>query len=86
MAEQEIIMYATEWCGDCKRSRRLLDKLNISYKVIDIDQDKTGNQFVRNINKGNASVPTIVFPNGIILVEPSDEELIKSKKLVSRNN
>lgn len=76
MAEQGIIMYATEWCGDCIRSRKLLDKLNISYKMIDIDKDKTGYQFVRNINNGNASVPTIVFPDGIILVEPSDEELI----------
>ncbi len=77
MTDTMIIMYGTEWCGDCVRSRRLLTNHNIPFQWIDIDKDKTARQFVRNINHGNSSVPTIVFPNGTILVEPSDDELLK---------
>jgi mycoredoxin len=77
MTETLIIMYGTEWCSDCVRSRKIFSKNNIAYQWIDIDKDKTAKQIVRNINKGNSSVPTIVFPDGNILVEPSDDELIK---------
>ncbi|MEN6299297.1 MAG: glutaredoxin domain-containing protein [Anaerolineaceae bacterium] len=76
MDKAEIIFYATEWCPDCIRSRKLLEINHVPYQWINIDKDKTAKQYVRNINHGNASVPTIVFPDGSILVEPSDAELI----------
>jgi hypothetical protein len=44
----------------------------------DIDEDDEGGRIVMSINHGNRSVPTIVFPDGSTLVEPSDSEL-KSK-------
>ncbi len=77
MTETMIIVYGTEWCGDCVRSRKVFSNNNIAYQWIDIDKDKTARQIVRNINHGNSSVPTIIFPDGCILVEPSDDELIK---------
>jgi len=77
MDNSMIIMYGTEWCKDCKNSKNVFKTLNISYQWIDIDKDKTAKEFVRSINNGNCSVPTIVFPNGTILVEPSDDVLIK---------
>jgi len=77
MVNSNIIMYGTGWCGDCVRSKCIFITHNISYQWIDIDKDKTAREFVRNINNGNCSVPTIVFPNGAILVEPSEDVLIK---------
>lgn len=77
MANTMIIMYGTEWCRDCTRSKNVFQMHNISYQWIDIDKDKTSKEFVRSINNGNCSVPTIVFPNGTILVEPSDDDLMK---------
>ena len=35
-----IKFYSTEWCGDCVRSKKLLEKLGITYEEIDIDFDK----------------------------------------------
>jgi mycoredoxin len=71
----EIVMYGTSWCYDTRRARDVLDRNNISYHYIDIDSDPEGRKIVEKINHGMRSVPTITFPDGSILVEPSDAEL-----------
>jgi mycoredoxin len=72
MSENEIVIYATFWCGDCRRVRRYLDFHKVAYCWIDIDQNEDAAAFVKQVNRGNRSVPTIVFPDGSILVEPSN--------------
>ncbi len=71
----EIIIYGTTWCGDCHRSRRFLDRHGIYYTFIDVDFDPEGLTFVKHANGGRRVVPTILFPDGDILVEPSDPAL-----------
>ena len=73
------IIYGTEWCGDCKRSKKLLDEHNVTYQWIDIDFDEDARAKAADLNGGKWKVPTIVFTDGSILIEPSNEEL--SKKL-----
>lgn len=75
MTHPEIRVYGTRWCGDCHRARRLLDRSKIAYEWIDIDRDREAEQFVRQHNNGNRSVPTILFDDGSALVEPSNAEL-----------
>jgi mycoredoxin len=72
----KIKVFGTKWCGDTKRALRILDEHKITYEWINIDQDKDGETFVKKTNKGNRSVPTIIFPDDSILVEPSNQELI----------
>jgi glutaredoxin len=72
---EEVIVYATRWCLDCKRSEKFFRKNRIDFQRVDIDEDPEGEQFVINVNNGSRSVPTIVFPDGSILVEPSNKEL-----------
>jgi mycoredoxin len=74
-AEQTIILYGTMWCGDCRRSRRFLESKGIAYTYIDIETDDDAAVEVERINHGYKSVPTIVFPDGTVLVEPSNREL-----------
>jgi glutaredoxin-like protein len=71
----EIIMYGTIWCGDTRRARALLDQNKIPYKWIDIDQDKEARKYVESVNHGYRSVPTIIFPDGSMLVEPTVSQL-----------
>lgn len=71
----EIIMYGTTWCGDTRRARRFMDEHNIQFKWIDIDQDPQARKFVEEVNHGFRSVPTIIFPDGSMLVEPSTSKL-----------
>ena len=74
--QTDITVYGTDWCGDCRRAKRLLDENQISYNWVDIDKDPEGEKFVKTTNRGNRSVPTIVFGDGSILVEPSNPQLI----------
>jgi mycoredoxin len=75
VGEQTIIIYGTKWCPDCHRARRVLDGRNIPYTYIDIHRDKQACAYVEQVNHGNRSVPTILFPDGEILVEPSNHAL-----------
>ena len=83
MAETPLIVYGTNWCGDCRRTQRFLQDNRIEFRFINIDLDKKGEQFVVAANRGMRSVPTIVFPDGSILVEPSNTQL--AKKLMIGN-
>jgi mycoredoxin len=75
MVEQEIVIYGTSWCGDCIRARCFFNRNGISYHWVNIDDDKAGEHLVMRINHGMRSVPTVLFPNGDVLVEPSNAEL-----------
>ncbi|MGB2911587.1 MAG: glutaredoxin domain-containing protein [Anaerolineales bacterium] len=76
MDDSNIIIYGVNWCWDSRRARRFFDKNKIPYTFINIDKDKQGEQFVLDANDGLRSVPTIVFNDGSILVEPTTSELI----------
>jgi glutaredoxin-like protein len=68
-------MYGAVWCGDCRRSKRFLDERRIPFTWIDIDADPEAAAFVRQANKGKQVVPTIIFPDGSMLAEPSNAQL-----------
>ena len=73
--EQIIKMYVTTWCGDCRMAKRWFDSHGISYESINIEEDDKAAEYVARVNRGYRSVPTIVFPDGSVLVEPSPREL-----------
>lgn len=81
---KKIVIYGTRWCGDTRRALKILDGLEIDYEWINIDKDPQGEKFVFETNHGNRSVPTIVFPDGSVLVEPSNQKL--NEKLDALNH
>ena len=72
---EKIKMYVTTWCGDCRFARRWLDTHGVPYETINIEENEHAAEMVQRINGGNRSVPTIIFPDGSILVEPGPREL-----------
>jgi glutaredoxin-like protein len=70
-----ITMYGTSWCPDCRRAKEFFSKHGIEYENVDIDEVTEATPFVKNLNNGKRIIPTIVFPNGELLVEPSDLQL-----------
>jgi glutaredoxin-like protein len=68
-------MYGADWCGDCRRSKRLLEELEVEYTLIDVDADLSAADKVIEINGGAKSIPVIVFSDGTHLTEPSDNDL-----------
>jgi thioredoxin reductase (NADPH) len=78
-----IIVYGTTWCPDCRRAKQFLAENRIQYAWVDIEQEPAAVAEVERINAGKRIVPTIVFADGVVLVEPSNEELAAQLGLVS---
>ena len=76
-----ITVYGAPWCPDCRRSKRFLSEQQIDYEWVDIEQNQEGQAYVEEINDGKRIIPTIVFDDDSILVEPSNAEL--AEKLVA---
>ncbi|CAB4870033.1 unannotated protein [freshwater metagenome] len=66
-----LTMYSTTWCGYCQRLKQQLTREGISYSEVDIEQDPQAAQYVETVNGGNQTVPTVVFPDGTALTNPS---------------
>ena len=75
MQEANITVYGAPWCPDCRRSKQFLGEQRIPYIWVDIDEDEEGRNRVQAVNDGKQIIPTIVFQDGSILVEPSNAEL-----------
>ena len=71
----QIVMYTTEYCSDCYRAKAFFEANGIKYLRVGLESNEEATEFVINVNHGNRSVPTIIFPDGAILVEPSWKEL-----------
>jgi len=71
----EMTLYGTSWCSDCKRSKQFLGEQRIAYTYVDVDSDEEGRAIVQSHNDGKDIIPTIVFDDGSVLVEPSNAEL-----------
>jgi len=70
-----VTMYSTTWCGYCRRLRSQLDREGISYDVVDIERNEDAAVYVMQVNGGNQTVPTVVFPDGSAATNPSLAEV-----------
>ena len=72
-----ITVMGSTWCSDCKRAKRFLGDQQVEYRWVDVEQDEEARRFVEKVNDGKTIIPTIVFDDGTILVEPSNAQLAK---------
>jgi mycoredoxin len=68
---QPLTMYTTTWCGYCRRLKRQLAADGIEMTEVDIERDPAAAEFVMTVNGGYQTVPTVVFPDGSALTNPS---------------
>jgi thioredoxin reductase (NADPH) len=73
--DELIKVYGASWCPDCRRAKRFLGDQRIPFEWHDIESDPDGPRIVQERNNGNNIIPTIVFPDGSHLAEPTNEEL-----------
>ena len=66
-----VTMYSTPWCGYCHRLKAQMDREGIAYEVVDIEAHPEAAELVMSVNGGNQTVPTLVFPDGSALTNPS---------------
>ena len=66
-----LTVYSTPWCGYCRRLKSQLDREGIAYTELDIEQDPAAAEFVMSVNGGNQTVPTVRFPDGTTMTNPT---------------
>ena len=74
----ELKVYGAPWCPDCRRSKAFLSEHRIDYDWIDIDQDADALAYVEELQNGGRSIPTLILPDGGMLIEPSDQQLAQA--------
>jgi thioredoxin reductase (NADPH) len=72
---EPITVYGAPWCPDCRRSKAFLTEQRVPYAWVDIDADAEARGLVERLQGGGRTIPTIVFPDGSHLLEPSNAEL-----------
>jgi mycoredoxin len=70
-----VTMYTTEWCGFCARLKAGLQRAGIRYDEVDIESIPAAADLVMAVNGGNRTVPTVVFPDGSALTNPSVQQV-----------
>ena len=84
MQDPKIKVYGAPWCPDCQRAKQFLGEQRVPYAWIDVDEDKDGLRYIEQVNNGKHIIPTIVFEDGSILVEPTNAELAEKLGLHSK--
>lgn len=75
MTQSNIVVYGADWCGDCRRTKKFLNEHNIAHTWVDTDGNPEAEEIVKQKNNGKRSIPTLIFEDGSMLVEPSNREL-----------
>jgi mycoredoxin len=68
---QPLTMYTTTWCAFCRRLKSQLARDGIEMAEIDIEQVPGAADYVMSVNGGFQTVPTVVFPDGSAMTNPS---------------
>lgn len=68
---QPLTMYTTPWCGYCRRLKRQLAREGIEITEVDIEREPDAAEYVMAVNGGFQTVPTVLFPDGSTLTNPS---------------
>lgn len=68
-------MYTTSWCGYCRRLKSRLAAAGIPFDEVDVDRDRAAAELVEHINGGWRLVPTLVFDDDEVLINPTLDEV-----------
>ena len=71
----QLTMYTTQWCGFCRNLKNQLARAGIEMAEVDIERDPAAAEYVMSVNGGNQTVPTVVFPDGSVMTNPSANQV-----------
>ena len=82
---EPVTLYTTQWCAFCRRLKSQLARDGIEVAEVDIERDEDAARFVISVNGGNMTVPTVVFPDGSALTNPSATQVKERLRGISAN-
>jgi mycoredoxin len=82
---EEITIYSTEWCPDCRRAKNFLKDRGVEFKEINIEQDPTGEAIVLQANNGRRKVPTLQVGERFFACSPFDAQKLADELNIPLN-
>lgn len=76
-AKANVVLYATDWCGYCKLTRRFLDQKGIPYKEFDIEKDAEARKAYEAL--GGRGIP-LIDVNGTLIRGYDPDEILAALK------
>lgn len=68
----EIVIYSTQWCGDCRRAKQFLRERGVVFREVNIDEAPEAEELVMRVNNGRRKVPTIQAEGRFFACSPFD--------------
>ncbi|QJR13589.1 glutaredoxin family protein [Usitatibacter palustris] len=63
-ADADVILYATDWCGYCRATRKFLDDKGIAYVEFDIEKNEEGARQYKALNV--RGVPILLVKGNVV--------------------
>jgi glutaredoxin len=82
---EEITMYCTTWCVDCRRAKQFLQERGLDFSEVDIDEEPDAEELVLEVNDGRRKVPTIKFGDRYFACSPFDPYQLSSELNIPLN-
>jgi len=82
---EEITMYGTTWCGDCRRAKQFLKERGVAFSEVNIDEDPEAEDLVLSVNNGRRKVPTIKIGERFFACSPFDPYQLSSELKIPLN-
>jgi glutaredoxin len=76
-ATARVTLYATDWCGYCKQTRRFLDSKGIPYTEFDIEKDPVARKAYEAL--GGRGIP-LIDVNGTLIRGFSPDDILAALK------
>jgi mycoredoxin len=81
----EITMYSTTWCVDCRRAKQFLRDRGVNFVEVNIDEDVDAEDLVFEVNDGRRKVPTIKVGERFFSCSPFDPYQLSSELNIPLN-
>jgi glutaredoxin-like YruB-family protein len=76
-AQANVVLYATDWCGYCKQTKRFLDSKGIPFKEFDIEKDAQARKAYEAL--GGRGIP-LIDVNGTLIRGFDPDEILAALK------
>jgi len=76
-AQARVVLYATDWCGYCKQTKRFLDSKGIPFKEFDIEKDAEARKTYEAL--GGRGIP-LIDVNGTLIRGFDPDEILAALK------
>jgi len=75
--QARVVLYATDWCGYCKQTKRFLDSKGIPFKEFDIEKDAEARKTYEAL--GGRGIP-LIDVNGTLIRGFDPDEILAALK------